>query len=137
MQVSTPRLREGESHITKWFTPKLKKKKGKNQQRSFAQSCLLNYFIFPYSVPTFYPSTLIINPISNSSFILPSKFIPVIQRMTSQEKDKAADLGHGACCQVLGLICFHRLAKQVLNIEFPFLNPTGIRPFQQTNAKIF
>ncbi|KFQ62815.1 hypothetical protein N334_07387, partial [Pelecanus crispus] len=75
------------------------------------QNCITS-FLFPCSIPTFYPSVLITNPISNSCFILPSNFIPVIQRMTIQEKGKKVVLGHGAWCQALDLICnFHRLAK--------------------------
>ncbi|KFQ86947.1 hypothetical protein N337_12257, partial [Phoenicopterus ruber ruber] len=74
------------------------------------QNCITS-FLFPGCIPAFYPSILITNPIS-SSFILPSNFTTVIQRMTIQETGKKVILGHGAQCQVLGLTChFHRLAK--------------------------
>ncbi|KFQ79738.1 hypothetical protein N335_07996, partial [Phaethon lepturus] len=69
-------------------------------------------FVLTSFTPTFYPSILINNSISSFCFILPSTFIPVIQRMTIQEKGKKAVLGHGAWCQVLGLVCnFQRLDK--------------------------
>lgn len=61
--------------------------------------------------------------------------------MTIEEKGKAAILGHGAWCQVLGLICdFHMLAEDKdyssANYQISILKPTGIRLSQQINAKI-
>lgn len=119
-QVNMPLLHEGEPHITKRLidncrtgTKKKARERGKKEVLFNPAYCIIS-FLFPGSSPTFYPSIVITKTILSFCFILLSKFLPVIQRVTFQEKFKKAVLVHCAWCHVLGLICnFHRVAKHI------------------------